>query len=256
MMAYTFVPIIATGLHSWWFRSSTRARGYHRRISHAAACLERSRAANARRFYAYRNVTRLLIGGGLTVISASCAFTVPSARTATVWKIGVEANEAESIVAVPGRWVYSPSAKLMAAAVTDPIEKGVMLDEARRCEGRMSALVAKIRSERNGRATVTLLGGGIGAASGIASAALDPELGTAKTITASVAAAGAIIALLNQVIGEPAVETEAYYKAVSHYEQAVNMAFVGATECAKIQCTQPVRRELALCNDPVASAEK
>jgi hypothetical protein len=151
----------------------------------------------------------------------------------------------------------SPAAKAMARVVTDADAKELLLDEAWRCENRLSALVSKMSTERTTRGILTIGGGIVSAGGGITSVVLKDD--DAKTATAVVAAAGGLIALGSQLIGEPAKEIQLYEKALAHYEKARAAsadAFEASRPCSKVSngCFMLIRAALAQCSDENATS--
>lgn len=189
-----------------------------------------------------RTLTALVCGLALT--SMACTFTIPSPPTASA--------RDSSMKITP-----SPAARAMARVVTDPDAKELILDEAWRCENRLSALVSKMSTERTMRGMLTLGGGIVSAGGGITSVVLKDD--DAKTATAIVAAAGGLIALGSQLVGEPAKEIQLYEKALAHYEKARSAsadAFEGSRPCSKVSngCFMLIRAALAQCSDENATS--
>jgi hypothetical protein len=175
----------------------------------------------------------------VVVGTMGCSFTIPSPPVET------------SRDPTTGKFTPSIAAKAMARLADDVDAKDLVLDEAMRCEGRLNALTAKMRSERAGRATFTVGGGVVAASGGVLAVALKDD--DAKTASAIVAAVGGVIAIASQLVGDPAKEMELYQKALGHYEKAKSLAAdgFGGPMCAQRSpvCFAIIRSELALCSD-------
>ena len=177
---------------------------------------------------------RVMQGLGLLLIGfvTGCTFTIPDPPTASVqyftWK-----------QVDPWSYDRSPFAASLEAATQDSVgpTRLEVVDAAWQCESHLHAVRTKLRDDRGVQLALGIIGGGTSASTGIISAALPNDQGSAKTALAAAAALGAVVASIGQLIATPDTLIQLYSAALAEYTMARNLAVRALRDKGKIDQT-------------------
>lgn len=104
--------------------------------------------------------------------------------------------------------------------------RNVISADVVRCEQRLSTSAQTMKLQRTLKSALTIAGASLSTGAGAASAILTNTqiVKEPQTVTAILAAAGGLVAILTQTIGDPSGELQNYQRSLEHYNQAVSIA--------------------------------
>lgn len=121
--------------------------------------------------------------------------------------------------------------EIPAPVIQTPVGADPQLENAMRaCANHLNGLRGDAKSVGTYADAMTLIGGGIAAASGVTAAALPSEDKAAKITAASLAAGGGLLAVLSKLVDSPTYALTKYSKAARHWDLGLKVVRENAAE--------------------------